>query len=166
MTVSIHAPAWGATVGGLLRGLLLLFQFTLPHGERQARRAKRFTSHLFQFTLPHGERHHQPLNWRLIPCFNSRSRMGSDFSTGRFFWLDAVSIHAPAWGATTRHCQWLLRCQVSIHAPAWGATEGDGKGKGEPVVSIHAPAWGATAGDRPRHGAGRVSIHAPAWGAT
>ena len=33
-----------------------------------------------------------------------------------------VSIHAPAWGATTAAAAVLLRLSVSIHAPAWGAT--------------------------------------------
>ncbi len=34
-----------------------------------------------------------------------------------------VSIHAPAWGATTQRCVFVHRQKVSIHAPAWGATE-------------------------------------------
>ena len=41
----------------------------------------------------------------------------------RGVWRYAVSIHAPAWGAT---CGLKVRCGglvVSIHAPAWGATE-------------------------------------------
>jgi len=33
---------------------------------------------------------------------------------------------------------------VSIHAPAWGATAGQRHGQGAGGVSIHAPAWGAT----------------------
>ncbi len=55
---------------------------------------------------------------------------------------------------------------VSIHAPAWGATPAGGAQAGQEPVSIHAPAWGATR----QHGAFLcpfpVSIHAPAWGAT
>ncbi|ATO32431.1 hypothetical protein DDI_1263 [Dickeya dianthicola RNS04.9] len=36
--------------------------------------------------------------------------------------LDTVSIHAPAWGATS-HLAFVSRlAEVSIHAPAWGAT--------------------------------------------
>ena len=80
---------------------------------------------------------------------------------------------------------------VSIHAPAWGATSPEaGPGWGR-SVSIHAPAWGATperrgpggvqhgfnprprVGGRPQDLTGPilvqrlcVSIHAPAWGAT
>ena len=33
---------------------------------------------------------------------------------------------------------------VSIHAPAWGATSEEGGSFAETLVSIHAPAWGAT----------------------
>ena len=56
---------------------------------------------MFQFTLPRGER----LTWVVLfwvtPCFNSRSRVGSDtrnvVNSARGM---IVSIHAPAWGAT------------------------------------------------------------------
>ena len=57
----------------------VLFQFTLPHGERLGTLAKSFPSCPFQFTLPHGERPNDDaahINWFI------------------------VSIHAPAWGAT------------------------------------------------------------------
>ena len=105
--------------------------------------------------------------------------------------LKAVSIHAPARGATRgRDPQVAAQYRVSIHAPARGATargpQGDCRYR---WVSIHAPARGATcavvdivkslAGFRStpprggRHGwrCGRgrdqpVSIHAPARGAT
>ena len=103
--------------------------------------------------------------------------------------LEIVSIHAPAWGATStamppnaaRTCfnpRTRVGCdhhrdgrkaapeRVSIHAPAWGATLLEVVRRGAAVVSIHAPAWGATLG---QHLTGQplpVSIHAPAWGAT
>ena len=54
--VSIHAPAWGATAVGLHEAVQLRFQFTLPHGERPSRPVPSCTAALFQFTLPHGER--------------------------------------------------------------------------------------------------------------
>ena len=79
LDISIHAPAWGATSpdwGEVGRGIL--FQSTLPHGERpigtDLTEALRFISihapawgatkvfmlfltvRLFQSTLPHGER--------------------------------------------------------------------------------------------------------------
>ena len=82
-----------------------------------------------------------PINW----CFNPRARVGRDGAdqsatsdaqrfqstrprgarpARRWAWCAtwAVSIHAPAWGAT-RLCPWRNdKCPVSIHAPAWGAT--------------------------------------------
>ena len=99
-----------------------------------------------------------------------------------------ISIHAPAWGATSRDIYFDLDLIISIHAPAWGATSGHPSAGESQGISIHAPAWGATRGnmesrclkafqstrprgarlpllcrDRPRVG---ISIHAPAWGAT
>ena len=77
----------------------------------------------FQFTLPHGERRHQVL-FALRP--------------------GAVSIHAPAWGATAARPGLSAAARVSIHAPAWGATPALGHRRRWRHVSIHAPAWGAT----------------------
>ena len=61
-------------------GITLLFQFTLPHGERLA-----------DFTA----------SADTVLCFNSRSRMGSDPLTRKRIGSNGVSIHAPAWGATS-----------------------------------------------------------------
>ena len=55
---------------------------------------------------------------------------------------------------------------VSIHAPAWGATSKLTSSQYSEVVSIHAPAWGATAPPPLSGCCSSVSIHAPAWGAT
>jgi len=78
-----------------------------------------------------------------------------------------VSIHAPAWGATTKPFEriglvlgfnprarvgrdqrevrlGIAGAGVSIHAPAWGATNYLIDALKDRVVSIHAPAWGAT----------------------
>jgi len=78
--------------------------------------------------------------------FNPRARVGRDaISASRLFAVVAVSIHAPAWGATGNFLFLFLRIYVfqstrprgarhtflvilliiwlvSIHAPAWGAT--------------------------------------------
>ena len=65
-----------------------------------------------------------------------------------FYWPEfahlSVSIHAPAWGATSSFLQTGTQNQVSIHAPAWGATSDGFCVVLYPDVSIHAPAWGAT----------------------
>ncbi len=142
--VSIHAPAWGATQLEAALTAMARFQFTLPHGERRGGAGDRSGR-----------------------CgFNSRSRMGSDLMAPALSPYTAVSIHAPAWGATRP--RWRRRCQshrfnsrsrmgsdppvafdvdhvgVSIHAPAWGATPRKHLVGAFAVVSIHAPAWGAT----------------------
>ena len=122
---------------------------------------------MFQSTRPHGARQKQ--QQPTSPTYE-------------------VSIHAPAWGATSMTCHARYACCVSIHAPAWGATSNEYMARGSELVSIHAPAWGATPNERRvshwrlfqstrPHGARHVlpmyrsvtiyvSIHAPAWGAT
>ena len=120
--------------------------------------------------------------------FNSRSRMGSDASASDCSKEIAVSIHAPAWGATRPGTPWTTSATVSIHAPAWGATLAPCAGffgassfnsrsrmgsdvtamslRASASVSIHAPAWGATKPKGQSEARTGVSIHAPAWGAT
>ena len=55
---------------------------------------------LFQSTLPHGERH-QPYkaSCHHYKCFNPRSHVGSDCMKKCLYMLFGVSIHAPPWGA-------------------------------------------------------------------
>ena len=61
---------------------------------------------------------------------------------------------------------WDIPVAVSIHAPAWGATKSGARADVVVRVSIHAPAWGATQILAQRFVVHHVSIHAPAWGAT
>ena len=98
--VSIHAPAWGATRRGGGCASTAMFQFTLPHGERQIPNRFGECKHKFQFTLPHGERLELLDLESLAKRFNSRSRMGSDLPFRAYALIYNVSIHAPAWGAT------------------------------------------------------------------
>ena len=124
-SVSIHAPAWGATDIYFQDLADTEFQSTLPHGERReqlivADHDASVSIHApawgatgaagcpgqgpfqFQSTLPHGERLKTSQTVRDI--------------------ID-VSIHAPAWGATRYAISKMLCVRVSIHAPAWGATD-------------------------------------------
>ncbi len=81
--VSIHAPARGATVFYRINHFIPPFQSTLPHGERRINHLAPCINRPFQSTLPHGERPHvQPAVGRVL----------------------AVSIHAPARGATLECC--------------------------------------------------------------
>ena len=122
--VSIHAPAWGATKQDAAFALKAEFQSTHPRGVR------------------HGSRYVEYLRYL---GFNPRTRVGCDASLNGSRLRSLVSIHAPAWGATLQVPFSPYMTEVSIHAPAWGAT---GKlrqaGQMAYLVSIHAPAWGAT----------------------
>ena len=104
--VSIHAPARGATY---IKDILTnenTFQSTRPRGARHACGIIAPHHAKFQSTRPRGARHH-------------RLQFG-----GRDI---AVSIHAPARGATIdRHVAEAARERVSIHAPARGATRFEG----------------------------------------
>ncbi len=85
-SVSIHAPAWGATINR-------------PHHRLDTHKVSIHApawgaTDLFLF------RTHKP------PCFNPRARVGRDFERGEIFCRRTqVSIHAPAWGATSRGSQ-------------------------------------------------------------
>ena len=121
-SVSIHAPAWGATC----------MTVSMGHPER------------FQSTHPHGVRHDLHDSSPEYSCFNPRTRMGCDNRVACVEVVYVVSIHAPAWGATGGFLPWAyegLKFQsthphgVRLHV-RMGSQDQD-------LVSIHAPAWGA-----------------------
>ena len=136
----------GATRRNSSRMVSCMFQSTFPRGERRLEILIAEKNRKFQSTLPRGERQGAGV----------REQRG-----------DHVSIHAPAWGATTPAPSSEPPKAVSIHAPAWGATSANSTSasiiacfnprsrvgsdvhavammEGYVVVSIHAPAWGAT----------------------
>ena len=121
--VSIHAPAWGATCFARRASRsFFCFNSRARMGRDQGRNRRR--------QGPDG--------------FNSRARMGRDVHAHRPLGAVVVSIHAPAWGATSRFTVARGKRDVSIHAPAWGATKRPRVDDRRLRVSIHAPAWGAT----------------------
>ena len=190
--VSIHAPAWGATVFPQFMGYgALQFQSTHPRGVRLTVRELVVKLVLFQSTHPRGVRRFRRWRWghghhvsihapawgatqRAAVCHLSNVSIhapawGATYGIPVFYGEEGlVSIHAPAWGATVKYGEKLEKKEpVSIHAPAWGATCWFHKNyQSCSPVSIHAPAWGATANWRQKSMHTRVSIHAPAWGAT
>ena len=101
----------------------LLFRSALPRGERPVNRGTRTGSRLFRSALPRGERPTRSSS----PCgnasFDPRSRAGSDGQRSEARERVAVSIRAPARGATTRTIGLNSYQDVSIRAPARGATE-------------------------------------------
>jgi len=126
---------------------------------------------------------HPPCEFQSTRPYGARRRASPGFAC-----LDAVSIHAPVWGATpnaptlllatrfqstrpygARHAVLGLRPglpRVSIHAPVWGATTVTVLDALDTCVSIHAPVWGATLPGIIYVLCAVVSIHAPVWGAT
>ena len=99
--ISIHAPAWGATGMHLTAINSDYFNPRTRMGCDQHGRILAWRHVLFQSTHPHGVRH--PLN--------------AEYSIDLI-----ISIHAPAWGATSGGDDCRQVCDISIHAPAWGAT--------------------------------------------
>jgi len=100
--VSIHAPAWGATWGGITvaswrggfnprarvgRDALLKRYAILDNSFNPRARVGRDSLQLCYI-----------VTWR---CFNPRARVGRDIGIPDWGYPFAVSIHAPAWGATT-----------------------------------------------------------------
>ena len=122
--VSIHAPAWRATgAGGLSWTMKHLFQSTPPHGGRLWGIHYLSGRSLFQSTPPHGGR------LVLIPV----TIIGGVFQST-----------PPHGGRRKLSGKELAIASVSIHAPAWRATLGIFANAGFKSVSIHAPAWRAT----------------------
>ena len=122
--ISIHAPAWGATrVAPLFTRSMTDFNPRTRVGCDQPIPTTARNLSLFQSTHPRGVRREQQELKRQ--------------------WC-AISIHAPAWGATTGAFAANHIIDISIHAPAWGATLGYNISQRRRSISIHAPAWGAT----------------------
>ena len=125
-SISIHAPARGATVQVIISALEESFQSTLPRGERP-----------ISTTVARGNRYFNPRSregsdggWSCsgsgIWNFNPRSREGSDILYSRVIKTSSISIHAPARGATDNRRVIIHTFMISIHAPARGATMQDG----------------------------------------
>ena len=122
--VSIRAPAWGATRGR--RSMP-----SMPPGFNSRSRVGsdcdclrgRCSAEGFNSRSRVGSDNVGECKMQQKTSFNSRSRVGSDSS--RFtppHWY-AVSIRAPAWGATRANIYTQTLQKVSIRAPAWGATQ-------------------------------------------
>ena len=174
LTISIHAPQWGATE---LRPDVAPETIISIHAPQW------------------GATSSNPATPHTIGYFNPRTPVGCDGHLVRRNDRDLISIHAPQWGATrpprarppTRRyfnprtpvgcdgdeqamlvlhgdfnprtpvgCDSMPRYQrlrfhiISIHAPQWGATSTLPRQSGRGVISIHAPQWGATVADLDR----------------
>ena len=143
MSVSIHAPVWGATLLSPTPQIKIGVSIHAPVWGA--------TILLYKYVK--------------IVCFNPRTRVGCDAATLPNCKALNVSIHAPVWGATffkafsrlafcfnprTRvGCDqgqlcWLVLCWFQSTHPCGVRLYGRGFDANWILVSIHAPVWGAT----------------------
>ncbi len=124
LTVSIHAPTWGATSCATEAQTHTWFQSTPPRGGRPTRASA---------VLP-------------LDGFNPRPHVGGDWVVCA---VDPrplnVSIHAPTWGATVLAADTprLVSC-FNPRPHVGGDLEPVAEVSVKRSVSIHAPTWGAT----------------------
>ena len=126
-TISIHAPAKGATDNSVLDGIRLMdFNPRSREGSDVTSLRLLNVEREFQSTLPRRERPSRGRCARTSCHFNPRSREGSDhaFRVSRVL-SPLISIHAPAKGATESVRVLFQSSAISIHAPAKGATMAD-----------------------------------------
>ncbi len=188
-TVSIHAPAGGATdpAGAPLampssfnpraRGgrdgsppprphKRMCFNPRARGGRDKTRRDMRIQRVRFQSTRPRGARRRPTAQAAQATSFNPRARGGRDGERVAPPVAFGVSIHAPAGGATGAGLR-QPQAWAGFNPRARGGRDGAVRHYlGRPGVSIHAPAGGATTRFRSGGLSRFVSIHAPAGGAT
>ncbi len=121
----------------------------------------------FQSTPPHGGRPWQLPRAGAPVGFNPRPRTGGDdLGDRQELYRHAVSIHAPARGATIAGALVPRAEGVSIHAPARGATSANTNASPGQEFQSTPPHGGRPHGDLRIVAVLKVSIHAPARGAT
>ena len=115
-SISIHAPAKGATLSSLSFPIFLKFQSTLPRRERPPLFSRICYIHRFQSTLPRRERLCAYYEYLRDYDFNPRSREGSDWLQRTKSKRALISIHAPAKGATdtAEQCVKYLKFQSTL----------------------------------------------------
>ena len=147
MLISIHAPAWGATLAYAPSSSLSGFQSTLPHGERRRLDTGSYDESRFQSTLPHGERRKVMCDGLTVDLFQSTLPHGErpqwiKDQTG----IDVFQSTLPHGERPSRSFWW---------AGSWNFNPRSRMGSDGGVldgliykfiISIHAPAWGATCG--------------------
>ena len=170
--ISIHAPAWGAT---LVRRSSWIKTKNFNPRARVGRDDELFKGGVRVRISIHapawGATSNPPTSSDQPHHFNPRARVGRDTNipciiTSAYI----ISIHAPAWGATAGGKEAYGQLVISIHAPVWGATNEYVYWGKVLEISIHAPVWGATRGwlpwrpsgsyFNPRARVGRDEVHA------
>ena len=121
----------------------IVFQSTLPHGERPEISNQSSNSRNFNPRSRMGSDHSRAERQCCRRYFNPRSRMGSDPKLVINPPIPEIAIHAPAWEATPAFCE-LQQIQQFNPRSRMGS---DSKLLADYIdtsISIHAPAWGAT----------------------
>ena len=160
-----------------------------PRGARHLMYFRFECETMFQSTRPRGARPRRPLKHRsrsggfnprarvgrdtlsmrftfTSACFNLRARVGRDRAPDICIPGMAVSIHAPAWGATSFSCAAKMRL-VGFNPRARVGRDARGSAPLCPAMCFNPRARVGRDKARVRHIQTQpVSIHAPAWGAT
>ena len=166
VSISIHAPAWGATSAVPRHATQGIFQSTLPRGERQRYSAQVLKANIFQSTLPRGER-----------LINYASSVGdepfqSTLPRGERLVCSNCGLHTGIFQSTLPRGERPSRSGPARRLKYFNPRSRVGSDQilssAEEIrkISIHAPAWGATCICRLSSWSRAISIHAPAWGAT
>ena len=167
LSISIHAPQWGATGDGSRRPRSGLISIHAPQwGATTAPGVPRPATADFNPRTPVGC---DPYPWGIVPWishFNPRTPVGCDCCIATHMGLAYVFQSTHPSGVrptlcgvlaglvdfnprTPVGCDMLAECDlldaiISIHAPQWGATCRFVLQQRQPIISIHAPQWGAT----------------------
>ena len=168
LSISIHAPQWGATTLAPQQLYRSRISIHAPQwGATSAVRRSTSFDRYFNPRTPVGCDFNAAASPQRNPQFQSTHPSGVrlHLAAGRLV-AGVISIHAPQWGATFEQCRVGAVLRISIHAPQWGATLDALALDRFTTISIHAPQWGATAFDDPYEARHIISIHAPQWGAT
>ena len=145
-TVSIHAPAWGATMGLLTTIRHALFQSTRPRGARQENQSHSDKQSQVSIHAPAwgatapgsktacrladssnapawGATPSRLLSPQTLTCFNPRARVGRDAAAfSSFLQSEQFQSTRPRGARPGKNLPSYKVQSVSIHAPAWGAT--------------------------------------------
>ena len=145
-TISIHAPARGAT---------------------PSRFHEEYSPYISIHAPARGATHvHVPVLSAYEISIHAPARGATMASVKSPHTAVPISIHAPARGATEDVLGSVYMEGISIHAPARGATSFNSSPTSSISISIHAPARGATGLGLLARSRRTISIHAPARGAT
>ncbi len=142
--ISIHAPAWGATVFRRLQRGRKRFQSTRPRGARRMLAIFSILSDDFNPRARVGRDDIPPRARQRCMDFNPRARVGRDTLNSQLILYHRSFQSTRPRGARREKPLQTRLIFISIHAPAWGATRLPSGRKLFYPISIHAPAWGAT----------------------